>query len=166
MDVGLPLKPYCPFFFKVGRIYPKIQSIITDLKFNYLTELLFFYATLVIFSQTGRRTMGKTFCPLKGVESMARKLRKKSMNRIYDIMLRGVKQQIIFEDREDRVRLLRTISKCKKVSKFELYAYCLMNNHVHLLIKETEESISKVVQRISTGYVLWYNNKYERSGHL
>lgn len=47
MDVGLPLKPYCPFFFKVGRIYPKIQSIITDLKFNYLTELLFFYATLV-----------------------------------------------------------------------------------------------------------------------
>ncbi|HLS08525.1 transposase [Lentibacillus sp.] len=110
--------------------------------------------------------MGKTFCPLKGVESMARKPRKKSMNGIYHIMLRGVNQQIIFEDREDRVRLLRTISKCKKVSKFELYAYCLMNNHVHLLIKETEESISKVVQRISTGYVLWYNNKYERSGHL
>ncbi|TFJ94162.1 transposase [Lentibacillus salicampi] len=97
---------------------------------------------------------------------MARKLRKRSVNGIYHIMLRGINRQVIFEDREDRIKLLGTIGKCKAVSKFELYAYCLMDNHVHLLIKEKEESISKVVQRISTGYVLWYNDKYERSGHL
>ncbi|QKY70090.1 transposase [Lentibacillus sp. CBA3610] len=97
---------------------------------------------------------------------MARRPRKRSTNGIYHIMLRGINQQVIFEDREDRVKLLRAIGKCKVVSQFELYAYCLMDNHVHLLIKETDESVSKVIQRICTGYVLWYNDKYERNGHL
>jgi putative transposase len=41
-----------------------------------------------------------------------------------------------------------------------------MSNHVHLLIKETEESVSNTIKRISGSYVFWYNKKYERCGHL
>lgn len=41
-----------------------------------------------------------------------------------------------------------------------------MDNHIHLLCKETDESISDIVKRISSSYVHWYNAKYERSGHL
>ena len=41
-----------------------------------------------------------------------------------------------------------------------------MDNHVHLLLKESEETISKVIKRISSSYVYWYNLKYDRCGHL
>jgi hypothetical protein len=41
-----------------------------------------------------------------------------------------------------------------------------MSNHIHILIRENEESISNVIKRISSSYVFWYNKKYERCGHL
>ena len=81
-------------------------------------------------------------------------------------MLRGINKQAIFEDDEDIQRLLETIVKYKEICKYEVYAYCIMSNHVHLLMKETEEAISNVIKRISGSYVFWYNKKYERCGHL
>ncbi len=81
-------------------------------------------------------------------------------------MLRGINRQTIFEDDEDRFRLLETVKRFKEISEFRVFSYCLMDNHIHLLLKETEETVSKVIQRISSSYVYWYNNKYERSGHL
>jgi putative transposase len=97
---------------------------------------------------------------------MSRKPRRKSRSGIYHIMLRGINRQTIFEDEEDKLRLLETIEKYKEKSKFKIYGYCLMDNHVHLLIKETEECVSLIIQRISASYVYWYNHKYERCGHL
>lgn len=47
-----------------------------------------------------------------------------------------------------------------------LYAWCLMGNHVHLLIKESDEPIGDVMKRISSSYVYYYNHKYDRVGHL
>ena len=46
------------------------------------------------------------------------------------------------------------------------YAYCLMNNHFHLLIREREESVGETVKRIASSYVYYYNRKYGRDGHL
>ncbi|PKR86370.1 REP-associated tyrosine transposase [Heyndrickxia camelliae] len=97
---------------------------------------------------------------------MPRTPRMKSSNGIYHIMIRGINKQTIFEEEDDKRRMLKTIQKCKEVSKINLYAYCLMDNHLHLLLQETEESISKTMQRISASYVYWYNKKYERYGHL
>lgn len=97
---------------------------------------------------------------------MPRQGRKKSESGIYHVMIRGINKQVIFEDDEDREKLLETIKHYKTVSKYNIYGYCLMDNHVHLLIKETEESISKVMKRISGSYVYWYNWKYDRCGHL
>jgi REP element-mobilizing transposase RayT len=100
------------------------------------------------------------------VIELPRSARNISESGIYHIMLRGINKQAIFEDDEDMQRLLETIIRYKEICKYELYAYCIMNNHVHLLIKETEEIISNVVKRISGSYVFWYNKKYERCGHL
>lgn len=47
-----------------------------------------------------------------------------------------------------------------------IYAWCLMGNHVHLLIKETDEPIGDVMKRIASSYVYYYNRKYDRVGHL
>lgn len=97
---------------------------------------------------------------------MARYARKKSESGIFHVMLRGINKQTIFEDDEDRERFLETIERYKTVSKYEIYGYCLMSNHVHLLLKETEEPISAIIKRICSSYVYWYNWKYERCGHL
>ena len=97
---------------------------------------------------------------------MPRQAREKSNSKIYHIMLRGINRQNIFEEDEDRQRFIETIGYYKAISKYELYGFCLMNNHIHLLVKETEESISKAIKRMCSSYVYWYNQKYDRCGHL
>jgi len=97
---------------------------------------------------------------------MPRRARKPSESGIYHIMLRGINRQVIFEDDEDREKFIETILRYKSISNYELYGYCLMDNHVHLLIKETSEPISMIMKRIGSSYVYWYNRKHERCGHL
>jgi len=97
---------------------------------------------------------------------MPRKAREKSSSGIYHIMLRGVNKQTIFEDDEDRQKFLDILNKYKAISEYKLYSYCLMDNHVHLLLREREETISQAMKRIGSSYVYWYNTKYNRCGHL
>jgi putative transposase len=102
----------------------------------------------------------------KGDDTLPRTKRKKSRTGIYHIMLRGINKQTIFEEEEDKRAFLMRLIKYKSKCHYKLYGYCLMDNHVHLLMKETTESISDSLQRISSSYVYWYNLKYSRSGHL
>ena len=97
---------------------------------------------------------------------MPRQARKKSESGIYHVMLRGINQQQIFEDSEDYEKFLWVLNDCKEISEFKLYAYCLMGNHIHLLIKEETEPIEQIFKRIGGRYVYWYNIKYQRVGHL
>lgn len=97
---------------------------------------------------------------------MPRGTRRKSSSGIYHVMLRGVNQQIIFEEDQDRSRFLETLARFKVECAYSLYAYCLMDNHVHLLLNENAGNISNIVQKISTSYANWFNAKYDRSGHL
>ena len=97
---------------------------------------------------------------------MPRQARKKSESGIYHVMLRGINQQQIFEDEEDYEKYLQILRECKAVSGFKLFAYCLMGNHIHLLIKPEQEPLEQVFKRIGGRYVYWYNVKYQRVGHL
>jgi REP element-mobilizing transposase RayT len=97
---------------------------------------------------------------------MPRAARRKSETGIYHIMLRGVNKQDLFEDDTDRLEFLDTLFRYKQTSDIELYAYCLMSNHVHLLLKEKGQNTSTYVKQISSGYVYYFNSKYARTGHL
>ncbi len=97
---------------------------------------------------------------------MPRQARKKSNVGIYHIMLRGVNGQQIFEEQEDCDKFLQVLKDCKAISGFNLFAYCLMGNHIHILLQETSEPIELVMKRIATRFVYWYNIKYQRAGHL
>lgn len=81
-------------------------------------------------------------------------------------MLRGVNGQQIFADSEDYEKFLDILKECKTISEFEIFAYCLMGNHIHLLLKEVKEPIEQIMKRIATRFVYWYNIKYQRIGHL
>ncbi|MDR2571465.1 MAG: transposase [Oscillospiraceae bacterium] len=97
---------------------------------------------------------------------MPRKARVKSSTEIYHVMIRGINKQTIFIDEEDNAKFLQIIEDCIPICEFELYGYCLMGNHAHILLKEGKETLDRVFKRIGTRYVYWFNNKYMRNGHL
>ncbi|MCR4586497.1 MAG: transposase, partial [Lachnospiraceae bacterium] len=93
---------------------------------------------------------------------MGRKARIISSTNIYHIMMRGINKQQIFHEPRDYERLITTLGRYKEISQFELYAYCLMGNHIHLLIRSDHEPIGLAIKRIGDSYVFWYNKKYNR----
>jgi len=97
---------------------------------------------------------------------MAREARVRSESGIYHIVLRGINQQDVFYDTDDFQHFLEIIVDKKAAKEFFLYAYCLMNNHVHLLIRENTDNISRIMSRLGTSYAWWYNRKYDRSGYV
>lgn len=97
---------------------------------------------------------------------MPRQARKKSESGIYHVMLRGINQQQIFEAPEDYEKFLEILMDCKAICEFKIYAYCLMGNHIHLLIREGTESLEQIFKRLAGRFVYWYNVKYQRVGHL
>ena len=96
---------------------------------------------------------------------MHRKARIKSNTGIYHIMLRGIDKRNIFLDNEDKLKFISDIKKAKEKADFNMFGYCLMDNHVHLLMQESEE-IGTSVKRITVAYAGWHNKKYDRIGHL
>ena len=89
-----------------------------------------------------------------------------SASGIYHVMLRGNNRQRIFENDEDYRYFLEITNRNRKQSGFLLYAWCLLPNHIHLLLKEKSEPVSLTIQRIEVSFISWYNRKYDRTGHL
>ncbi|TGE38075.1 transposase [Desulfosporosinus fructosivorans] len=97
---------------------------------------------------------------------MPRQQRLQSKSGYYHIMLRGNERRNIFNDDEDRFRLIDILYEKKQGNKFYLHAFCLMDNHVHLFISKGIEDIALVMKRITVSYVHYFNKKYNRIGHL
>jgi len=97
---------------------------------------------------------------------MPRNARDKSETGIYHVIARGINRQEIFHDAEDHRRYLETLERFTKETGSALLGYCLMGNHLHLLIQEGHESISVFMKRLGTSYAYWYNQKYNRTGHM
>lgn len=96
---------------------------------------------------------------------MARQARNHSSTGIYHVMLRGIDKRLLFMDDEDKKKFIKGLAKAKEIAGFKLYGYCLMDNHIHILIGESEE-LGKSIKRFTVGYVQWHNSKYGRTGHL
>ena len=96
---------------------------------------------------------------------MPRNSRSKSSTGYHHIMLRGINRRNIFESNQDKDYFLKSMYRAKEKSNFKVIGYCLMNTHVHLLFRESEE-IGVSMKRITVSYVQWFNRKYNRVGHL
>jgi REP element-mobilizing transposase RayT len=97
---------------------------------------------------------------------MARVSRKLSSTGIYHVLIRGINQQRIFEDDEDCLKFLDDLRVAKDRSGAYALAYCLMSNHVHLIIEQGDEALGQTIKRLFVRYVAWFNMKYARVGHL
>lgn len=81
-------------------------------------------------------------------------------------MLRGNDRQNLFIDEEDKNKIIQTVAEKKGNNAFYIYAYCVMDNHVHFVLKEGKEEISLIMKRIATTYANYFNKKYRRIGHV
>ena len=97
---------------------------------------------------------------------MARKPRIEVEGGLYHLITRGVDRRDIFHSPEDHKKFLSLLAVQKEKLPFFLYAYCLMTNHVHLLIERMTDDVGRIMHRVLTGYTQYYNRKYRRSGHL
>lgn len=97
---------------------------------------------------------------------MPRRARKISDSGMYHVVMRGINRQTIFEDGEDCEKFLGLLYFYKDQCSYRVHAWCLMNNHVHLLIEIKGDPIDIVFKKVGTNYVMYFNRKYQRVGHL
>lgn len=97
---------------------------------------------------------------------MPKQLREISPTNIYHAILRGINKQNIFEDEEDYRHFQRLLYYLQKDGRCKIYAWCLMSNHLHLLLAPIDESIGDVMKVLELKYVFYFNGKYERTGAM
>lgn len=106
---------------------------------------------------------------------MPRRSRQHSPTGVYHVMLRGIDRRDIFADDQDRGKFLKILRSVTAPEDRDgnplppychIHAYCLMDNHIHLLIAEGAEDIGMVMKRIGVSYVSYFNKRHERLGPL
>ncbi|MGN0403881.1 MAG: transposase, partial [Bariatricus sp.] len=98
---------------------------------------------------------------------LTRHARKKSSTQTYHVVIKGADRQLLFEESKDYLKYLDILECFKDQFKFEIYAYCLMSNHVHLLLHHPDTvSLESIFRHINTTYACWFNAKYDRTGFV
>ncbi|MGL4731921.1 MAG: transposase [Clostridium sp.] len=97
---------------------------------------------------------------------MARKSRVKIDNGIYHIIVKSVKDRLMFKSDADKAMFMEKLKQSKTKYPFKLYAYCLMDNHAHLLIDSQNQDISTIMKSLNLRYVKFYNFKYDLDSRL
>lgn len=94
---------------------------------------------------------------------MSRQARQRSITDVYHVIQRGIDRTSIFFEDNDR-QMFVDLLRLQTCASFQVYCYCLMDNHIHLIIKS--DQLSFYIHRIFTTYAVWFNHKYERTGYL
>jgi REP element-mobilizing transposase RayT len=85
---------------------------------------------------------------------------------LHHIIIRGIERRPIFKDDRDREGFLDRLSLLLPETKTICYAWVLMPNHAHFLMRSGETGISQLMRRLLTGYAVYFNRRHNRQGHL
>ena len=97
---------------------------------------------------------------------MPRKKREYSLTDVYHVIFRGNDKQDIFYDDQDRYVFLDRMQITQDKFKYDIFSYCLMNNHIHMVIKVKDDLLSKSMHNLGIRYSMYFNKKMDRRGHL
>ncbi len=97
---------------------------------------------------------------------MPRKSRIDAPGALHHVIARGIERRAIFRDDRDRDMFLERLGKNLVESRTPCYAWALLRNHFHLLLRTGATPISTVLRRVLTGYAFDFNRRHRRQGHL
>ena len=97
---------------------------------------------------------------------MPRTSRKRSETGFYHVILRGNGKQNLFETDKDRAAFMEAARSSFSRDSVTLIAWCLMDNHVHLIIDDPLDRISTAIQRVTSTYAMYFNHTFGHSGHV
>jgi len=101
-----------------------------------------------------------------GVICMARKPRIHYPGALYHVMVRGNNGESIFFEETHKRKYISLLKLYKKKCGYKLYAFCIMDNHAHLLIQVNDVPLSRIMQGIQQVYTQWFNSIHKRTGHV
>lgn len=97
---------------------------------------------------------------------MPKGTRVKSESRFYHVVPKGLADQLIFEDDGDRRRYVSLLRKAKGETGLLVHAYCLMSNHVHLLLEDPDDALGAFMKLVDERYGAYYAEKICRTGGI
>ena len=97
---------------------------------------------------------------------MARPLRIEFEGALYHVTSRGNRKEAIFEDDADRLRFLDILKNVMQQTGWICHAYCLMDNHYHLVIETPQANLAKGMRQLNGIYTQAYNRRHDRTGHI
>jgi len=97
---------------------------------------------------------------------MARKLRQEVTDGVFHVYARGNNRDVLFLDSTDRRKYLSLLGRAVRCQGWELLGYCLMPNHVHLLVETPQPNLAAGIQRVHSPYAQIFNRRHGRVGHV
>src|SRR4030066_1672423 len=97
---------------------------------------------------------------------MPRQARLDAPGVLHHVMGRGIEQGLIFRDDPDREDFIRRLSELALKQAWTIYAWALMPNHFHLLVRSGRSPLSRNMRALMRGYAGYFNRRHNRHGHL
>ena len=97
---------------------------------------------------------------------MARPQRIEYAGAVYHVTARGNERRALFVDEGDRERFVRVLSESVASFEIRLYLFCLMTNHIHLVLETPRANLGRFMHRLQTAYTVYFNHRHARHGHL
>lgn len=97
---------------------------------------------------------------------MPRQARRRSESDCYHVIMRGNNKSFIFKDTSSKLYFLKTMQKVESEEAMDLVAWCIMDNHVHMVIKVCFNNFERVFKRLNVSYALYFHKKNNSVGHV
>ena len=97
---------------------------------------------------------------------MPRKAREKKPGAVYHVLMRGQDSKALFRSENDYAYFIQKLRSCLDECDLELFGYCLMPDHAHLLVLENRDDMAGFFRRLCTAYACHFNLKHKRAGHV
>ncbi len=97
---------------------------------------------------------------------MPRQARLDAPGTLHHVIIRGIEKRKIVDDKDDRKNFVTRLGDLASETKTEIYAWALMSNHAHILLRSGPPGLSNYMRRLLSGYAITYNLRHKRHGHL
>lgn len=98
--------------------------------------------------------------------AMPRRARLDAPGLLHHVIARGIERTVIFREERDRENFLRRLAILLPDTGTACLAWCLLPNHIHLLVRSGPQGLASLMRRLLTGYAVFFNRRHDRVGHL